>query len=183
MVRDLSVRLTYRDYAALPDDGRRYEIHDGELSATPAPGTAHQRVSRELLVLLDRHVKAAGLGEVFPAPIDVILDDSTIVQPDLLFVATDRAGMVSGRGIESAPTLVVEILSPSTTQIDLVRKRQLYARHGVPCYWIVDPDVLAVDAYVLGAGGYTLALRAEGPQPVSPPPFEGLALVPAALRA
>ncbi len=182
MVRDLSVRLTYRDYAALPDDGRRYEIHDGELSVTPAPNTAHQRVSRELLVLLDRHVKARRLGEVFPAPFDVILDDSTIVQPDLLFVATDRARLVSSRGIEGGPTLVVEIVSPTTAQIDLVRKRPLYARHGVPHYWIVDPDALAVDAYVLGPAGYTLAVRATGTDPVSPPPFEGLALVPAALR-
>lgn len=182
MVRDLSVRLTYRDYAALPDDGRRYEIHDGELSVTPAPNPNHQRVIAALLVLLDRHVKAERLGEVFVSPLDVILDDSTIVQPDLVFLAPERAGLVSGRGIEGAPTLVIQVLSPSTTQIDLVRKRQLYARHGVPHYWIVDPEELAVDAYVLGSEGYTLALRATGAEPVSPPPFDGLGLVPAALR-
>ena len=183
MVRDLSVRLAYRDYAALPDDGRRYEIHDGELSVTPAPSPHHQWVIGELFALLREHVRAARLGRVFVSPLDVILDDSTIVQPDLVFLASERTGLVSGRGIEGAPTLVVEVLSPSTGEIDRVRKRQLYARYGVPHYWMVDPEALALEAYVLGPAGYTLAVRAEGSEPVSPPPFDGLALVLSALRS
>lgn len=104
--------LTDREYAALPEDGRRYEIHDGAASVTPAPGTAHQRISRELFVALHHHVTARGLGEVFSAAMDVILSDTSIVQPDILFVAVDRSDSVSARGIEGAPTLVVEILSP-----------------------------------------------------------------------
>ncbi len=91
----------------------------------------------------------------------------------------DRLPAVRERGIEGPPTLVIEILSPSTTQTDRVRKRQLYARHGVPYYWMVDGEARAIEAYVLGPDGYTLALRAIGDAPVSPPPFEGLALVPA----
>lgn len=80
------VSLTYRDYEALPDDGRRYEIHEGELSVTPAPSPKHQTVALNLAVALDAHVKANRLGQVFIAPIDVILNDSTIVQPDILFL-------------------------------------------------------------------------------------------------
>jgi len=112
------VRLNYEDYAALPDDGRRYELHEGELSVTPAPGTNHQATLRNLVVILHGHVSARRLGEVFPAPVDCILEDVTIVQPDILFIETARQSVISGRGIEGPPTLVLEIISPSTTGID-----------------------------------------------------------------
>ena len=78
------VALTYRDYAALPDDGRRYEIHDGELSMMPAPSPQHQIVSANLFRILDAHVRSNGLGMVLFAPFDVILTDTAIVQPDLV---------------------------------------------------------------------------------------------------
>ncbi|MBI4634927.1 MAG: Uma2 family endonuclease, partial [Candidatus Rokubacteria bacterium] len=169
------VLLTYREYAALPDDGRRYEIHDGDLSVTPAPGLAHQKISQRLFDVLFHHVQARGLGEIYYAPVDVILSDRSVVQPDIVFVENSRRGVLGPRGIEGAPTLAVEIMSPSSTLTDRATKHQLYARHGVPYYWIVDPEARAVEAYGLGPGGYTLALRATGPEPVSPPPFEGLA--------
>jgi Uma2 family endonuclease len=140
--------LTYRDYAALPDDGRRYEIHDGVPSVTPAPGTAHQRISRSLFVALHLHVTTQRLGEVFSAPMDVILSDPSIVQPDILFIARERSDAISVRGIEGAPTLAVEIVSPHSRGIDRQRKIDLYARHGVPHYWIVDPEARSVEAYV-----------------------------------
>ena len=173
--------LTYEDYAALPDDGRRYEIHDGELSVTPAPGTNHQRVSRNLYDVLGAYVKTQGLGEVLYAPVDVILANTTIVQPDLIFVAPAHASRVSRRGIEGAPTLAVEILSPSTTTIDRSRKLQLYARYGVPYYWIVDPEARTLEAYELTDGVYRLVTRAAGAASVSLPPFPDLAFVPDSL--
>ena len=83
--------LTYEDYAALPDDGRRYEIHDGELSVTPAPGTSHQRVSRNLNAILGAMSRTRGLGEVLYAPVDVILRtgrEIDVVQPDLIYHRT-----------------------------------------------------------------------------------------------
>ena len=138
--------LTYRDYAALPDDGRRYELHCGELSVTPAPGTRHQRALIALGSRLYEHVRSQGLGEIHVAPTDSILSDVTVVQPDVLFVATDRLPIISERGIEGAPTLVVEVLSPSTSRIDRDRKLTLYAEHGVPYYWIVDPVERTVEA-------------------------------------
>ena len=181
MAPDSSVVLTYRDYATLPDDGRRYEIHDGELSVTPAPGSAHQMISADLYDVVKAHVKAGNLGLVLYAPLDVILSDTTVVQPDLVYLDATRAGLLTARGIEGPPTLVVEILSASTRRIDREKKLLLYARYHVPNYWIVDPEARALEAYVLGPEGYTLALRATGDAPVSPPPFVGLALVPAAL--
>jgi Uma2 family endonuclease len=175
------VILTYDDYAALPNDGRRYELHEGELSVTPAPGSRHQRISGNLNEILRAHVKDARLGEVFYAPLDCILDQTTVVQPDLVYLESGRAHLVSERGIEGAPTLVVEILSPSTTRIDRSTKRQLYVRYGVPYYWIVDPEARTIEAYVLAEGSYELAGRVWGPEPVSLPPFADLELVPASL--
>jgi Uma2 family endonuclease len=92
------VRLTYEDYAALPDDGRRYELHEGELSVTPAPGLVHQATLRNLVVILHSHVSARGLGEVFPAPVDCILEDVTVVQPDIVFVEAARRSIMGERG-------------------------------------------------------------------------------------
>lgn len=179
------VLLTYQDYAELPDDGKRYELHEGVLSVGPAPGTGHQLTSGELFVPLYAHVNSNRLGKLFYAPVDCILDDSTIVQPDLVFIDNSRLGLISDRGVEGPPTLVVEIISPSSRQIDLVRKFQLYAAFKVPYYWIVDSEARAIDAYVLDetAGTYQLALRASGPEPVVLPPFEDLALVPDSIWA
>jgi Uma2 family endonuclease len=173
--------LTYRDYAALPEDGRRYELHDGELSVTPAPGTRHQRAIGTLHVLLRAHVEARRLGEVFLSPVDCILSDITVVEPDLVYLDPTRARLVSERAIEGAPTLAVEVLSPSTATIDRSRKRELYARHGVPYYWIVDPVAGAIEAYGLAEGRYALLARASGTEPVSLPPFPDLAFAPASL--
>ena len=173
--------LTYTDYAAIPEDGRRYELRDGELSVTPAPGTRHQAILRDLLGLLNEHVKRAALGVVFPAPVDCILSDTTVLQPDLVFVEAARQARVTERGIEGAPTLVVEILSPSTARADRTVKASLYARHGVPWYWIVDPEARTIEALALCGGAYEPAVRLTGSTRGELPPFEGLALDVAAL--
>ena len=175
------VVLTYKEYEALPADGRRYEIHDGELSVTPAPSPQHQRISAKLFLILHEHAESRNLGEVLYAPIDCILAETTIVQPDLVYLDTSRLHLVSGRGIEGAPTLVVEILSPSTTLIDRSTKHQLYHRYGIPYYWIVDPEARTIEVYSLVAGEYQLITRAFGTEAVSLPPFPDLALVPASL--
>jgi Uma2 family endonuclease len=120
-------------------------------------------------------------GLLLFAPLDVILadrpDETTIVQPDVLYIAPDRTALAGPRGIEGAPTLAVEILSPSTRTIDRVVKRQLYARYGVPCLWLVDPDARVIEAFALGGDRYVLAATAAGAAPVDLPPFTGLALV------
>ena len=177
--------LTYRDYEALPNDGRRYEIHDGELSVTAAPSFDHQIILANLLRILFHHVPAVVPGLVIPSPLDVILADTpaqtSIVQPDILYVAPDRTARASRRGIEGGPTLAVEILSPSTRTIDRVTKRALYARYDVPHLWLVDPDARALEAFSLERGRYVLAVSATGSEPVDLPPFTGLGLVPDAL--
>jgi len=168
--------LTYADYAAIPEDGRRYELRDGELSLMPAPGTRHQAILRDLLGILNEHVKRGGLGVIFPAPVDCILADTTVLQPDLVFVDAARRARVTERGIEGAPTLVVEILSPSTAGTDRTVKAGLYARHGVPWYWIVDPETRTIEALALRGGAYEPASRLEAGARGGLPPFEELIL-------
>ena len=172
--------LTYSDYAGLPDDGRRYELHRGELSAIPTPGTRHQGAVVNVITLLLQHVRSRGLGKVFVAPTDCILSNVTVVQPDILYIATDRLSIISERGIEGAPTLVVEVLSPSTAHLDRDRKMKLYAEHAMPHYWIVDPEGRSVEAYTLTGAAYTLAGCVTG-EPASLPPFSDLTVDPTSI--
>ncbi len=131
--------LTYADYVALPHDGNRYEILDGELFVTASPSPAHQIVLANLVDILRPHVQERALGIVLFAPLDVIFADTSIAVPDLIYIDQPRAPLMSRRGIEGAPTLVVEVLSPSTQRTDRGRKLDAYARFGVDFYWIIDP--------------------------------------------
>ncbi len=115
------------------------------------------------------------------APFDVILSETSIVQPDIIYAEQSRLGALSQRGLEGPPMLAVEIVSPSTPLIDRVTKPQLYARHGVPYLWLVDPEGRILDAFVLGPEGYSLAVRGAGSQPLALPPFPDLGLIPDAL--
>src|SRR5262245_25633583 len=110
------VILTYDDYAAMPEDGHRYELYEGELVMTPSPRPRHQSVIGHLYLVIAEHLRGHALGEVYLSPIDVILSRITVLQPDLVYVEQARLGIVTERAIEGAPTLVVEILSPSTGQ-------------------------------------------------------------------
>jgi len=180
------VAFTYREYAALPDDGKRYEIHDGELFEMAAPNVLHQILLLNLAQVLSAHVRARGLGLVLVAPLDVILADlpteTTVLQPDVVYVDTTRLeGALRMRGIEGAPTLGVEIFSPSTAAVDRGRKRDLYARYGMPHLWFVDPDLREIEAHVLEGRRYRVARRVSGDEPVDLPPFVDLGLVPSSL--
>jgi Uma2 family endonuclease len=179
------IAWTYQDYAALPDDGKRYEIHDGELSEMSVPTMLHQILLFELAVVLRAHVRARNLGLVIVAPLDVILIDTpsetTVLQPDIVYLDHGRLDALRMRGVDGAPTLAVEILSPSTAVTDRTRKRELYARYGVPSLWFVDPDTRELAAHVLDAGEYRLVARVSGSEPVDLPPFTDLGLVPSSL--
>jgi Uma2 family endonuclease len=167
--------LSYDDYVTLPNDGRRYEIHDGELSVTPTPTFRHQRILTELLVALHGHVAAHDLGAVVPAPITVVLADTSVVEPDIVYIEKARMGIVGGRGtIDGAPTLAIEILSPSTARIDRQTKKQLFERYGVPYYWIVDPDTRTIDVYQADSGAYGTPDRRSADALTDVPPFAGL---------
>lgn len=172
-----AIPYTYEDYRTLPEDmSRRYELLHGELYMVPAPTTRHQRIVRDLGFLLHAFVRDQGLGELFYAPVDVILgqgDAREVAQPDLVFITAARADIVKLHGIEGAPDLVVEVLSPGTEERDRGYKRTLYARHGVREYWIVDPEARTVDVH---ADAATAPRRDEADGSLSSPLFPGLAI-------
>lgn len=143
------VVLTYDDYLRLPNDGKRYEILEGEIFVSPSPMTKHQRISRNLLTILHRHVAQHKLGEVFSAPMDVVLSEINVVQPDLLFVSHARKKIITEKNIQGAPDLIIEILSETSAEQDRTTKKQIYARHGVKEYWLIDPDHGTVEVYKL----------------------------------
>lgn len=156
------IRFTYRDYCLLPEE-KRYELIEGELLMTPAPGTKHQTVLQRLFKVVEAFVAARDLGRVWFAPLDVILSEEDVVQPDLLYVSKPRLGIVTERGLRGAPDLAVEILSEATRERDRLVKRKLYAKYGVKEYWLVDPDGRAVEVLVLGQEGYqTFRVFPEG---------------------
>jgi Uma2 family endonuclease len=130
---------------------------------------------------LAAHVRGLGLGEVFLSPIDVILAEVTVVEPDLVYLEAARLGRVSDRGIEGPPTLVIEVLSPTTAGADRGVKLQLSAKYGVPHYWIVDADARIIETYRLAGPSYEPGPRLEGPTPVVLPPFRDLPLDPASV--
>ncbi len=144
--------LTYADLAAFPDDNVRRELIHGDLLVSPSPNTRHQIISHRLTLALGHHVAQHGGGIVFTAPYDVVLSDRDVVEPDLIFVADPQSDIVTEANIQGVPALLVEIVSDP--RVDRVRKRDLYARYGVPEYWIVDPDADRVEVYRHDQEGY-----------------------------
>ena len=151
-----TLKFTYEDYRTAPPD-KRYELLDGELLLTPAPNLKHQRLQLRLGVRLAQFIEERGLGEIFLAPCDVVLSDTDVVQPDLLFVSNDRKHLLlGGDNVRGAPDLVVEILSPGTADRDRGYKQALYGKHGVKEYWLVDPAAETVT--ILRPRGGALAI-------------------------
>lgn len=137
-------QLTYQDYCNTPDD-ERWELLNGELVMAPSANTPHQAIAFNLVLMLGNFVRQRGLGQVRFAPYDVVLSDTNVLQPDVLFVSNERAPhIINARKVREAPGLVVEILSPSTASRDWRVKLDLYAEHGVQEYWVVDPEIQRV---------------------------------------
>jgi Uma2 family endonuclease len=154
MATQLARPLTYDDLPETLDDGARYEIIGGELLVSPSPTTDHQYLVSTLHLIIGNMAAANGLGRVLPGPVDVRLGAHTVVVPDLLFVRTERLGIVKRALIEGAPDLVVEIASPSTRGRDNVQKAATYAEAGVPEYWLPDPEARVFRMLVLRDGIY-----------------------------
>lgn len=146
---------TYEDYANMPDDGVRYELANGVLEAmSPAPSPKHQVVSHAIQNVL---TNTCGLDYfVFASPIDLILSDNEVRQPDVVMVRRDNASIITRRGIEGVPDLVVEILSPHSARRDRHNKLRAYAKYAIPEYWIVDAANQCLDQYLLAGDQYEL---------------------------
>jgi Uma2 family endonuclease len=177
-----ATKLTYADLLLWPEDGQRHELIDGEHSVSGSPTVRHQRVLRDLFMALAAFVEQHGLGEVLFAPLDVLLSDHDVLEPDLFYVARERSSLLAERCVHGAPDLVVEVRSQSTRTRDLGPKRSCYEKFGVAEYWVVDPDEETLDVFrqshAGGSGLHHVARlhRAAGGGPLTSPLFPGLAL-------
>jgi Uma2 family endonuclease len=156
---------------ALPDDGLRHEVVDGEHLVTPAPTLRHQAAARALFVVLYHYLDRVPVGSVFESPADIRLDPQTLIQPDVFVVA-----LIEGREPKtwaeiSDLLLVIEVLSPSTARVDRGRKRLRYMRSNVAEYWIVDLDSQLVERWLPGEMRPEIVRESLTwqPDPASPP--------------
>lgn len=175
---DSGKELTYDDYLRLPDEpGYRLEILDGMLIKEPSPNVMHQRVSRRLYQSLkDYFGENDPEGEVFYAPLDVVLGDKTVVQPDLFCISGCQKQIVKEKCIDGAPRLVLEIISPSRSRKDRLQKLQIYQKAGVRHYWIVDPEQRTLECLSLRDSAYAVAEGGMEDDVVCPPDFPQLTI-------
>jgi len=174
MVAHPNIRFLATDIWDTPDDGKRYEVIDGQLFITPPPIREHQHASSELHYYLSHYVHVHPIGLVYAAPFGVILDGENGLQPDLVYVSNERRGILTDNGIDGAPDLVVEILSPSTRSRDLGIKLRRYAAAGVPHYWIADPRAKTLAVRELGPNGYSAPVIYRSGDIFRPDLFPGL---------
>ena len=162
-MQDAEPRFGYADLLAMPDDGRRYEIHGGELVVVPAPILRHQLAAMRITATLVDYQQRVG-GLAVAAPFDVVFDEHDVLQPDVVFFRAERLRLLDLDGpARAVPDLAVEVLSPSTAQLDRGRKMRIFARYAAPEYWIVDPVRQRIEVHVLerdvaeAAGAYRRA--------------------------
>ena len=156
---------TYEDLFALPDD-RRFEIIDGRLFEMPAPEEDHARAVLNLIALLLLEVRSIG-ARMYTAPFDVFFTGANPVQPDIFIVLSERLHLIKRRGVEGAPDLVVEVVSPSRSAHDRRIKRPLYARASVKEYWLVNPKTRSIEVLALDGAVYRTHYLAIGEEVVS----------------
>ena len=161
-VNAIRPRVSYADLERAPEDGRRYELYDGEVFVVPAPLARHQVVQQNIVQRLVAYAKQTG-GFAVDSPIDIVFSDYDVLQPDVVFFSAARRHLIDlDRVIRDAPDLCVEVLSPSTAATDRGKKMQMFARYGVGEYWIVDPGAATIEIYALTGTSYELCATASG---------------------
>lgn len=170
-----SLKYTHSDLLAMPDDGKRREIIDGEFYVTPSPVNYHQKILLNLSFMFCKFLETHPFGEVRFAPLDVILSEYDVLEPDLLYISNEHKDYLQD-WVRGAPDLVVEILSPATEARDRGLKLKVYARYGVGEYWIVDPAARAIEVYRLASQGFLLATRCGKGSALETPLLPGFSL-------
>ena len=173
-MRAIDPRVSFAELETWPEDGRRYELYDGEVVMVAMPLPRHQRVATNIGDVLKDYERARG-GLVFANPIDIVLSEYDVVQPDVVFFREERRHLIDMMQVTRVPPdLAVEVLSRSTEARDRGRKMDLLARFRAPEYWIVDPVGNTLEVYTLAGAGYRLADVCSGDQHVQSPTLPGL---------
>jgi len=170
-----SLKYTHADLLVMPDDGMRREIIDGELYVTPSPVDYHQMILFNLTMAFGKFLETHPLGKLRFAPLDVILSEHDVLEPDLLLVLNEHQAVLQD-WVRGAPDLVIEILTPTTEARDRGIKLKAYARYGVGEYWIVDPAAQVIEVYRLTAEGFHLAATCAKDKTVETPLLPGFSL-------
>ena len=168
-------KYTYKDYLQIEDE-KRYEVMEGGLIMVPAPLTIHQRISRNIEVILCNFVKEKRLGEVLYAPTDVVLSEDVVVQPDILFISKERLNIIEEAAIMGSPDLIVEVVSPSSASYDTIEKRGVYEKYGVKEYWLVFPQEKAIEVLTLENSIYREFCKASKTGVIRSKVLNGLAM-------
>jgi Uma2 family endonuclease len=176
MAQVASVLLNVHDFMDLPDGPPYYELVEGELFMSPAPIYFHQGIAGNIVRILNVYLDKRPIGEVVFAPCGVFLTEINAYQPDVFYICNERLSIIVEHGIEGAPDLVVEILSPSTAKNDKGPKKKIYAAAGVQELWLIDPKAKEVAVYDLpnAVDSPKLTIRANGS--FESPLFPGLVL-------
>lgn len=170
-------RLTYDDYVKLPDDGKRYEIIDGELFVNASPVPRHQDIVGNIYFALRNWMREHG-GKVYMSPLDVVFDEYNVVEPDVIVINPTRVAILGEKNVQGAPNLLVEVLSDGTRRRDEIHKRKLYERGGVDEYWIVDGELELVKIYRRTASAFerVAELENENDDAITSPLLPGFTL-------
>ncbi len=169
-------KLTYHDFLLLPDDGKRYEILDGDLFVTPSPITRHQLIVGRFLHHLMTYLETHPIGTVFTAPYDVVLSDTDIIEPDLLLVLHTGRALITEKNVQGPPDMILEVLSPGTAARDRNLKRKRYERFGVQEYWLIDPDGNTLEMLTAKDGQYIQVCKTIRPAECASALLPGLRL-------
>lgn len=148
-------RLTYEDFVRLtPPDSGNYELHDGQIIYMASPTPLHQDLAGEIYSDLKAFAKSKQLGKVFIAPLDTLFDKFNTLQPDVLFISTERLNIIGDKKIEAAPDLVVEVLSSGNTPKEMIRKKFIYESFEVREYWLINLEKESLTQYLLKDGEF-----------------------------
>jgi Uma2 family endonuclease len=149
MERAEALAITVHDYMGMPEGPPYYQLIDGDLYMSPSPNWRHQGIIGNIYKKISVYLEKNDIGQVFMAPLDVVLSETNVYQPDVLFFSNNRKKILGERCIEGAPDFVVEILSGSTAHLDRGHKRKIYARTGVKELWFVDPNLKEIEVFDL----------------------------------
>ena len=179
MATIVAPKLTYQDLAEMPNDGRRYELVEGEAYMTPSPTWLHQEIVANIYVAFREFVRRHDLGEVGLSPLDVVFEPRNYLQPDVFFIQKSRISIITAGRVEGAPDLAVEVLSSGTKKFDRETKLQVYARFGVREVWYADPETETVEILNLASGGhFQLTQLATGDERLASEVLAGITLTP-----
>ena len=172
-----TARMTARQFLQLGEDppGVRLELVNGEVAVSPSPSPDHSNVVVQLIVLLETYNQAQELGELYQ-DVDTILDRFNVRRPDVLFFFKSRTHLIGKKAMEGPPDLAVEVISPSSVEVDRQDKFAQYREAGVAYYWVIDPRPRTIDAWQLIDGTYVTIGHAQGAEVVKLPPFPDLEL-------